>query len=120
MIDNQRAKWKAKSTSGYWLYGSLEKIDGANVGAVWQRNNERQSALANIDEQTICLSTGVKDSDGHLIYENDFLTVWNPRGKVEHKSFVWFDNGRLAFRIRLSFVTMPFEDIVRQDRKSVV
>ncbi|MBQ2622343.1 MAG: hypothetical protein IJF84_13470 [Thermoguttaceae bacterium] len=114
MIDNQRAKWKAKSTSGYWLYGSLEKIDGANVGAVWQRNNERQSALANIDEQTICLSTGVKDSDGHLIYENDFLTVWNPRGKVEHKSFVWFDNGRLAFRIRLSFVTMPFEDIVRQ------
>ena len=27
---------------------------------------------------------------------------------------VWFDNGRLAYRIRLSSVTMPLEDIVRQ------
>lgn len=114
MNDNQRAKWKAKSTSGYWLFGSLEKSDGNNVGAVWQRKNGRQSALANIDEKTICMATGIEDSDGTLIYENDLLTVWNPKGSVEHKSFVWFDNGRLSFRIRLSSITMPLEDIVRQ------
>lgn len=113
-MTNNRTKWKAKSTSGYWLYGSLEKIDGNNFGAVWQRTDGRQSALANIDEKTICLSTGVQDSDGNLIFENDYLTVTNPAHNVTNHSFVWFDKGRLSFRFRLGGVTMGMSDILHQ------
>ena len=118
MIDNQRARWKAKSTSGYWLYGTLEKIDGNNFGAVWQRENGRQSALANIDKKTICLSTGVQDSDGNLIYENDYLTVRNPGIKTERRCFVWFDKEKTAYKIHVGGITVSLGEIEKKVEES--
>ena len=114
MIDNQRAKWKAKSTSGYWIFGTLEKIDGSNVGAVWQRKNGRQSALANIDAKTICLSTGIQDSDGNLIYENDFVQVRNPGVKNEKRCYIWFDKPKTTYKIQVGAAIVSLGEIIKE------
>ncbi len=108
-----RARWKAKSTSGHWCFGGLGQDKYGNYGAMWELVEGFGQSFICIDSKTICMSTGVKDSNNELIYENDYLkivraddkSVINAKAKVEYDNLQWFcslDNGE---RYPLSRIT---------------
>lgn len=79
-----RFGFKAKNSYGHWFYSSMqykgegnEKIDENYYGMVWGMGEGELliGPYLNIRLETLCQSTGIRDSDGDLIYENDTVQV---------------------------------------------
>lgn len=66
---------KAKNILGEWVYAEpYEDEDGAGLGLAWKRP-EGRFQFHPVIKETICQCTGLKDSEGNLIYENDILEI---------------------------------------------
>lgn len=69
-----RLKFKAKLWNGKWLTAEMHSDHLQTYGMLWVDGDFKQT-LAKIDPETICISTGIHDSKGKLIYEGDYLKV---------------------------------------------
>lgn len=91
-----RFGFKAKKVnSKKWLYAGF---DDSEELLRWLLRDENGSKYdpAWIDSKTLCQCTGLKDSDGKLIYENDYVSI-GVQGKdkpyciVNYKDLCLFD-----------------------------
>lgn len=118
-MNNLRYRFKAKLANGYWIHGDFDKNMLGNYGFQWSRFNIRQGSFADIIPETFCQCTGIRDSMGNPIYENDiiqrrdggivtgkYLVLYNPtsidynikgqsKGDVSSLSFIplWISHG---------------------------
>jgi uncharacterized phage protein (TIGR01671 family) len=80
---------------GMWVHGSLR----CDVGkyTIFQFESERADYVEyEIDPDTICQCTGLKDKNGNLIWENDLvMTVYDG---IEHTYVVKWDDSELGFK----------------------
>ena len=84
-LDRFGFKAKSNQRGNYWLYASLDFYEG--VGSYGVRYHLEPGGVAAfspawIDPKTICQCTGIKDSDGNLIYENDIIQTTDEEGKT--------------------------------------
>ena len=91
-----RFGYKAKKTnSKKWLYAGFDDSEELLRWTIRDKDNDKYDP-AWIDRKTICQCTGLRDSDGKLIYENDYVSVGshgkdNPCCIVNYKGICAFD-----------------------------
>ena len=97
-----RFGFKAKSQRHRnWLYATLDLYSncyGVAFSPAW------------IKPETICQCTGLRDSDGKLIYENDILEVEMLEGN--QTGIVYYQEQILSFRVRLPLRTATIPTIM--------
>ena len=77
-----RFGFKAKRTnSKKWLYAGFDDSEELLRWLLRDENNSKYDP-AWIDLKTICQCTGIKDSDGKLIYEHDIIQTTDEEGKT--------------------------------------
>ena len=104
-----RFRIKAKDKYGYWCVGRLGRNESTKedtyYGVVWYREDMYGiHALHTIDPETLCQCMGIKDSDGKLIYENDYLHVkgmCNGEPVECEKALVRYDEAKLTWMVQL-------------------
>lgn len=87
--------YKVKTEGGaFWLYAEF-KDSTENWGLQWHLENEEDNPYspAYINPKTICRCSGVKDSDGRLIYENDYISTFRTYdgSPIYEKSLIVYD-----------------------------
>lgn len=87
-----RFRVKAKNILGEWVYAEpYEDEDGAGLGLAWKRP-EGRFQFHPVIKKTLCQCTGMKDSCGNRIYENDILEVetldGNQTGNVYYQELI--------------------------------
>ena len=86
-----RLGFKAKLWNGKWLTAEMYSDHLQTFGMLWADWNVHMT-MAKIDPETICLSTGLRDSNGALIYEHDIIEVRDVKGdRFMEKSEVLHD-----------------------------
>ena len=90
---NNRYLWRAKRIdNGEWVEGLLTIMWGQLHIIV----PEDENTAYPIDESTICQCTGLKDKNGKLIWENDFMIGYLDDIYQEDATYVrvmWRNNG---------------------------
>lgn len=80
MIALDRFAFKAKkNNSKKWLYAGLDDSEELLRWLLRDENNSKYDP-AWIDPKTICQCTGIRDSDGQLIYEHDIIEAKDVKG----------------------------------------
>ena len=77
-LDRFGFKAKSNQRGNYWLYASLDFYDGIGSYGVryhLEPGGDTAFSPAGIKPETICQCTGIRDSVGRLIYENDIVQV---------------------------------------------
>ena len=74
-----RYLFKAKTCNGEWIVGYLYRLSENNHPFIMLR---KYGESYEVDEHTICQSTGLKDKNGNLIWENDIVKcLYNSYGE---------------------------------------
>lgn len=91
--------FKAKRMdNGEWVEGYPVKYPSGKV-EIFKECGEPPDILlqCEVDPETLCQCTGMKDTNGKRIWENDFVSVENSAdegiGKVEFLGGMWFVDG---------------------------
>lgn len=91
--------FKAKRMdNGEWVEGYPVKYPSGKV-EIFKECGEPPDILlqCEVDPETLCQCTGLKDTNGKRIWENDFVSVENSAdegiGKVEFLGGMWFVDG---------------------------
>lgn len=117
-----RFKYKAKDLEGRWVYAELAIFQENECYMRWVQDNTNLGAIVEIDTETLCQCTGMKDSCGNLIYENDYVKIGEYKGKDniclidKYKGVTFdltFDDGHIV----------PIETLLlllRHDKKGIV
>lgn len=82
-LDRFGFKAKSNQRGNYWLYASLDFYDGIGSYGVryhLEPGGDTAFSPAWIDPKTICQCTGIRDSDGQLIYEHDIIEAKDVKG----------------------------------------
>ena len=87
-LDRFGFKAISKST-GAWAFAYLETSFFGCFGVRWNLSETEEYPDCHIEPETLCQCTGIRDSDGRLIYENDILSVEKP-GEEPEKATVIF------------------------------
>ena len=83
---------KVKNIYGAWIYGRLERDFKGRLNFNFSVSQDScDSSDAEPDMETLCQCTGVRDSDGNLIYENDCLSI-GKYGKDKVNYVVYSEN----------------------------
>lgn len=101
-----RFGYKAKKTnSKKWLYAGFDDSEELLRWLLRDEDNDKYDP-AWIDRKTICQCTGLKDSDGNLIYENDYLKITGKEGNIE-KALVRYDENILEYDLIVNKSELP-------------
>ena len=85
-----RYLFKAKRISDKeWIAGYLYRLSENNPPFIMLR---KYGESYEVDEHTICQCTGLKDKNGNLIWENDFVKCVDENNDIEFTAIVKFGN----------------------------
>lgn len=101
---NDRYLYRAKRIdNGEWVEGYYVKTKLGNnavpvdvIFVPWKENRSDEWGWIEIDSSTICQCTGLKDKNGKLIWENDFMIGYLDDIYQEDATYVrvmWRNNG---------------------------
>ena len=105
-----RFGFKAKRVnSKKWLYAGFDNSEELLRWLLRDENNSKYDP-AWIDPKTICQCTGIRDSDGRLIYENDILEI---EALDENKTGqVYYQELDCSFRVWLPLYTTSIQALM--------
>ena len=90
-----------------WIIATLRSRNGEAFEVEWNyEGKEKSFSVAWIKPETICQCTGLRDSDGKLIYENDFLKITGKDGTIE-KALVRYDENILEYLLIFNESELP-------------
>ena len=107
--DLSRFSLKAKSFCGCWLYAQLSCNSRGEWGLFWTCPMEQPNAMFELNPETFCQCTGLKDSDGKLIYENDYFEIFD-NGLVTGRYLVQYHSS-LHFQIKNAYIDADVSDL---------
>lgn len=96
---------------GEWKFATLNFVDDS-CSVRWQHEWEKHSYTHSgwIDPKTLCQCTGIRDSDGQLIYENDILEI---EALDENKTGqVYYQELDCSFRVWLPLYTTSIQALM--------
>ena len=101
-----RFGYKAKKTnSKKWLYAGFDDSEELLRWLLRDEDNNRYDP-AWIDRKTICQCTGLRDSEGKLIYENDYIKITGKEGNIE-KALVQYEENILEYVLIFNGSELP-------------
>ena len=86
----------SKST-GTWAFVRMAASGFGCYGIRWSDSRAEDYDGCHIYPETLCQCTGLRDSDGRLIYENDILEIETPHGK--DNGVVYYQELDASFRV---------------------
>lgn len=110
----ERFALKARSACGCWLYARLSVNSRGEWGLIWTYPMEQTNAMFELNPETFCQCTGLKDSEGNLIYENDILETETPHGK--ENGVVYYQELDTSFRVWQESFTMNLALVMERTR----
>ena len=116
-LDRFGFKAKSNQRGNYWLYASLDFYDGIGSYGVryhLEPGGDTAFSPAGIKPETLCQCTGLKDSEGNLIYENDILEIEIPHGK--DNGVVYYQELDTSFRVWQEAFTMGLALVIEHIR----
>ena len=108
-----RFGFKAKTINGnkQWGYGYFVPSKD-NRRCLWYYDGGLRTL--DIDAETISQCTGLEDSEGNLIYENDILEIETPHGK--DNGVVYYQELDTSFRVWQEAFTMGLALVIEHIR----
>lgn len=100
-----------------WVFGNYIESFKDCFGFLWRYSRREVYHTACVYPETICQCTGLRDTKGNLIYENDYLHVKGMyKGEpVEcEKALVKYDEAMLTWLVRMDDHSEYLKNIVRQ------
>lgn len=109
MQDRYLFKAKRKD-NGEWVFGGLSYCEKTNAYFITNMGKDHISYIGfhqEVDSNTICQCTGLKDKNERLIWENDIVNGSIKRGAAFYRCLVLWNECKARFDVRAQDCNFP-------------